>query len=219
MKRLVIAALFAFVSVAAFAQQEVVPRYDVFAGFSYLNTPTVNLNQRGFDGEAGVNVTRWLSLGGDFSAFSGSGTVLGGSTTFAPVLIGVLPPGVNPAVPFSATTYTFAAGPQVEIRHWRVITPFVRPFAGAIHEHAVLAPTPVLLPLLSALPGLTLDQRDTAPFIGFGGGFDFAATQHVGLRLAVDYANTHLFKNLLTDRRNAVRLSIGPSFHWGQLNK
>ena len=166
-----------------------------------------------------MNLNRWLSLGGDFSAFSGSGTVLGGNTTLAPVLGALLPPGVNPAVPFSATTWTFAAGPQIEVRHWRVVTPFVRPFAGAIHEHAVLTAAPQLLTVLSSVPGLTLDQRDTAPFIGFGGGFDFAATQHVGLRLAVDYANTHLFKNLLTDRRNAVRLSIGPSFHWGQLNK
>ena len=41
MRRLIVVTLLALVSAIAFAQQEVVPHYDVFAGFSYLNTPTV----------------------------------------------------------------------------------------------------------------------------------------------------------------------------------
>jgi hypothetical protein len=43
--------LFAFAllfSSMAFAQQDYVPRYDAFAGYSYLNSPKLNLAERGF---------------------------------------------------------------------------------------------------------------------------------------------------------------------------
>ena len=65
----------AFLSSAAFAQQEYVSRYDAFAGFSYLNSPTLNLAERGFNAEFGVNVTRWLALGADYSIFTGHSAI------------------------------------------------------------------------------------------------------------------------------------------------
>ncbi len=51
-----------FISLSAFAQQDYVPRYDAFAGFSYLHSPELNLEERGFNGEFGVNATRWLAM-------------------------------------------------------------------------------------------------------------------------------------------------------------
>ena len=43
--------LLLFISFSAVAQQEYVPRYDAFAGFSYLHSPKLNLEERGFNGE------------------------------------------------------------------------------------------------------------------------------------------------------------------------
>jgi hypothetical protein len=48
MRRFLIAMIFLFSS-AAFAQQEYVPRYDAFTGFSYLHSSKLNLAERGFN--------------------------------------------------------------------------------------------------------------------------------------------------------------------------
>lgn len=60
-------------------------------------------------------------------------------------------------------------------------------------------------------------QTDTQLFFGLGGGFDINVSRLVGLRFATDWVNTHLFSNLLTNRQNDVRFSVGPTFRWGHL--
>jgi len=207
-------------STVAFAQ-DTVPRYDVFTGFSYLSTPKLNLFQRGFNGEAGINVRRWVSLGGDFSVFTGHSSLTAAELDprqLAP-LAGLVPPSVlaGVSVPFDATTYTFTAGPQFNYRHWSAITPFIRPAIGGIHEHVTVKPN---TPLTTALVGLLIpsgEKSDTTVFWGVGGGFDLNPTRHVGVRLAADFVNLKLFSGLLKDRRNAVRFSIGPTFRWGEM--
>jgi opacity protein-like surface antigen len=207
-------------STVAFAQ-DTVPRYDVFTGFSYLSTPKLNLFQRGFNGEAGINVRRWVSLGGDFSVFTGHSSLTADELDprqLAP-LAGLVPPGVlaGVSVPFDATTYTFTAGPQFNYRHWSAITPFIRPAIGGIHEHVTVKPN---TPLTTALVGLLIpsgEKSDTTVFWGVGGGFDLNPTRHVGIRLAADFVNLKLFSGLLKDRRNAIRFSIGPTFRWGEM--
>jgi hypothetical protein len=101
MRRLLVLLLFiVFVAGFALAQQDSVPRYDVFTGFSYLSSPHLNLFQRGFNGEAGVNVRRWVSLGGDFSVFTGHSSLTTSDldprqlAKLAP-LVPLLPPGVS----------------------------------------------------------------------------------------------------------------------------
>ena len=57
-------ALFAVVApVAAFGQGGYVARYDVYAGFAYLHTPSINLSTRGFHIQAAVNTKTWLAMG------------------------------------------------------------------------------------------------------------------------------------------------------------
>src|SRR5215813_3269316 len=70
-KSLVAVLLVLILSAAAYSQQEYVGRFDVFGGFSYFTSPKLNLVERGFNGEAGVNVFRWLAMGFDFSVFNG----------------------------------------------------------------------------------------------------------------------------------------------------
>jgi hypothetical protein len=199
------------------AAQQTVNRFDLFTGYSHLSSPGVSLEQNGFNTSFGVNVTRWLALGADFSVFTGDGSINVADTKVAGLVAPFLPPGIpSPSIPFSAKTYTFAAGPQINIRHFEKVMFFVRPGLGAIHERATLNVPIALQPLLPLIPGISTKMTDTVPFYGFGGGADINASKHVGLRFSVDFVHTSLFSSLL-DSRNAVRFSVGPTFKWGEL--
>jgi len=224
---LILCVLFIFpLTVTAQPAQEYVGRFDAFTGFSYMASPSFNLYQRGFNGEFGVNVTRWLALGGDFSVLNGNTSILPneltpslqqslGAELTGLVMAGEIPPTYVVYMPFNAKTYTFAAGPQVNYRHFKYVTLFFRPDLGAIHENATLKPVdPIQTALVSQLaPGG--NKTDTRIFYGAGGGFDLNASKHVALRVTVDYVHTFLFKDLLKDPRNTVRLSVGPTFRFG----
>jgi len=231
MKYALIGVLAMFVCLPAVAQQTDVNRYTLYTGFDSMISPARSLTEYGFDVDFGVTVRPWLALGGDFGAIgnsiiNGSGTIDGSQTVYAPTLNAAIAagvPGVPPPnqvkVPFKSTTYTFAAGPQFYLRKWQKITLFGRPGLGGIHESADLtfpAGLPQLLTALQlAVP--STHQSDTTWFIGAGGGCDFNVSRRVGLRISVDWVNTHLFSKLLTDRQNYVRFTIGPTFRWGHL--
>jgi hypothetical protein len=187
-------------------------------------SPARNLTERGFDLDFGVTVKPWMALGGDFSAIgdsiiSGKGTINGSETVYAdPVsAIGIPPSSIH--VPFSSTTYTFAVGPQFYWRRFRKVTFLGRPGFGGIHESANLTFPPQLAPVFSllALPIPKSQQTDTTWFLGLGGGVDVNLSRLVGLRFTVDWVNTHLFSDLLINRQNYVRFTVGPTFRWGRL--
>ncbi len=197
------------------AAQQTVNRFDLFTGYSHLSSPSVKLGQNGFNTSFGVNVKRWVALGADFSMFTGDGAIPLSDTKIAAEVAPFLPPGVtNPSIPFSANTYTFAAGPQFNIRHFDKVMFFVRPGLGMLHERATLKGA--LATGLSPLLGISLKQTDTTYFYGVGGGFDVNASKHMGIRFSVDFVHTPLFSSLL-EPRNAVRISVGPTFKWGEL--
>jgi hypothetical protein len=222
-----------FICLPVFAQEDAsINRYTLYTGFDYLISPARNLTQRGFDTDFGVTVKPWLGLGGDFSAsgdaiISGGGTINGSETVYAPKLTaaaGLFPPGVIPApsaiqVPFRSTTYTLAVGPQIYIRKFRKVTFLVRPGLGMMKESANLTLPPglaQLFPLLQ-IPVPKSHQSDTTWFVGLGGGFDLNLSRHVGFRFTADWINTHLFSDLLTNRQNYARFTMGPTWRWGQL--
>lgn len=228
MKHLLVCTLLVFACLPGAAQQLDINRYTLFTGFDYMISPARNLTERGFEADFGVTLKPWLAVGADFSAIgdevlSGAGTISGGETIFAPLLINAAPLGAPPPnavqVPFRSTTYTFAAGPQFYLRKWEKITLFFRPGLGGIHEKAELALAPqfgTLLTLLGAeVPASS--QTDTTIFFGVGGGIDLNVSRPVGLRFAADWVNSHLFSDLLTGRQNYVRFSVGPTFRWGHL--
>jgi hypothetical protein len=226
MRRLLLVFSLLLMSVCAFGQQDYVGRYDVYGGFGYLESPHINLAERGFHTQLGVNPNTWLSLGFDYSVFTGHtsltpnlltlqlqqqlGQVL--ATVPTPILQAVSPI----TVPFDSTTHTFAGGPVLNYRHWKGVTLSVHPSIGAIKESVTLNPTnPVTQGIVAVLaPGGKKD--DTVVFYGFGGMVDLNASRHVGVRLTADFVHDHLFENLLKDGRNTVRFSIGPSFHFGK---
>jgi hypothetical protein len=216
-----------FIPGYAAAQQTYVGLFDLYGGFTYLASPDINLNQRGFHLQAGLNLRTWLAFGFDYSRSTGHTDITQNlltsslqttlSTQFAGLAAaGRLPPGYSLVVPFDATTETFAAGPQIEIRHWKPVTLFVRPSIGAIHEDATLHATdPIAAGVVTQLaPGGS--KSDWTGFYGFGGGTELNFGDHFSLRMQADFVRSHLFSDVLRESRNTVRLSIGPAVHFGR---
>jgi len=219
MKQLLLFFLLMCLSSFALAQQDYVPHYDAFAGFSYLSSPKLNLAERGFDGEFGINLNRWLALGGDYSIFTGHSDIHASDLkkAFQAQLVPLLPLlGPNPAVPFDSTTYTFTFGPQLNFRQMKWIILFVRLAIGGMHETATLKPNTPVLALVTAQLAPSGKKTDVKPFFGVGGGFDLNATQHFGIRFAADFVHVNLFDDLLNSGRNSVRLAVGPTFRFGR---
>jgi hypothetical protein len=218
-----------FTSLSAFSQQNYVGRFVAYGGYAFFDTPSLNLLQNGFDGEFGVNVTKWMALGFDFSVFTGSNGITPGmlansvqqqlaSTIAAGIESGAIPPGYRlTSVPTNSTTYTYSAGPQFNIRKLKQVTFFVRPALGALHESATLNPAdPVTRILVEGLVGPTFHKTDTVVFYGFGGGMDFSLSRHFAVRTSADFVHYNMFSGLLNGGRNSVRFSIGPMFQFGE---
>ena len=212
-------------------QQDYIPRYNLYAGYTFLDSPHVSLFENGFHTQAGVNPTTWLALGFDYS-------VSGGSLKLTPDLLtnklqeelgellagmgeaGLLPPGFSESsisISTNSRTQTFAGGPQLEYRHYKKVTLFLRPSVGLIHEVATPKPTDaVSQQIVLALVGTSGNKTDTVLFYGFGGGVDFNIYKHVGLRVQADLVYDHLFSDTLKDGRYTTRFSVGPFFNVGK---
>jgi hypothetical protein len=211
-------------SVPALGQQAYVPRYNLYAGYTFLDSPHVSLFENGFHFQAGVNPKTWLALGFDYSVSGGSLTLTPDllTPTLQQELAGLLlligaPAGYTVAIPSNSLTQTFAGGPQLEYRHLKKVTLFVRPSVGAIHEVATPQPgtDPYAKAIVTALAP-SGQKTDTTIFYGFGGGVDFNVTKHVGLRVQSDLVYDHLFSDTLKDGRLTTRFSVGPFFNIGK---
>jgi hypothetical protein len=202
----------------AVAQQDYVPHYEVFGSFSYLTSPKLNLVERGFNGSFGVNMNRWLTLGGDYSVFTGHSDIFPQDLTPALQLqlAAVVPPGTLVFLPFDSTTYTFAVGPQFSLRKMKWVTLFARPGLGGLHETATLKPKTPLTALLVAQLVPSGKKTDLELFYGAGGGFEINASRHIGVEATFDWVHVTLFEGFLNSGRNSLRISVGPTFRFGR---
>ncbi len=214
-------------STPALGQQTYVSRYDIFAGYTFLDSPHVSLFENGFHFQAGVSPKTWYSLGFDYS-------ISGGDLTLTPNLLttawqqqlggllqqlaeaGQLPAGYTVAVPSNSRTQTFAGGPQLSYRHFSKVTLFIRPSIGAIHEVATPQPGDPIATIIVAALAPSGKKIDSTIFYGFGGGADFLFSKHVGLRVQADLVYDHLFSDILQDGRLTTRFSVGPCFNLGK---
>jgi len=217
--------LYLLTSIAS-GQQTYVGRYELYGGYMYLDSRLIKLGESGFHTQIGTNLKTWLALGFDFS----TGT---GDTALTPDMLksslrqmvlaklapleaaGLLPANYALSVPLHSHSETFAMGPQLSLRHFSVVTIFVRPDLGAIHESAVLHPTDPIGKGLVAQLAPSGTKQDWTYFYGFGGGVDLNFSKHFSLRLQADFVRDHLFDDVL-DARNSVRFSVGPSIHLGR---
>lgn len=227
LRRAVLACLILFPALAALAQQKDVERYDLYAGFAGFETPELNLAQRGFHFQAGQNLRTWLSVGFDYSEGTGHNTLTPNlllpslqqqlsAEVQALILEGVIPPNYQLVVPTDAFSQTFAFGPQLTYRHYTAITLFLRPSLGAIRQRVTPHPTdPVATAIVAQLVPAG-SKRDWTGFYGFGGGFDWNATRHFGVRAQTDVVYWRLFNDLLANGTWTTRFAIGPTFHFGR---
>jgi hypothetical protein len=212
--------------VRAFCGQDYVGRFDLYNGFTYFNSPDINLSQRGYHLQAGYNAKTWLALGFDYSVVVGTLPLTPSllkpslqasiqAQLLPLVLAGVIPASYQLSVPTNSTTQTFAAGPQLEYRHFSKVTLFVRPSIGAIYEIATPHATDAVSTLV--VHGLAPSGQKTqwTGFYGVGGGLEVNVARHFSLRMQADYVHNTLFTDLLKTARNTTRLSIGPAFHFG----
>lgn len=215
-------------------------KWDMYAGYAYLNTPTNDLTQHGYNMSFGRNLNKWLALGADFSRFNGSGAQAATGTEMAAKLptsvLQTLPPTLLPAlpgiklnVPLEANTTTFAFGTQFQLRKTKWVTPIFRPFLGAFHGRAegdpakiapLVLPTGVTPQQFAAVMGLipqdvlkkAVTQSDTCLGYGVGMGADFNISKPIGIRFTTDYIRTSLFDK----KQNNVRIAFGLIYRFGE---
>ena len=226
MRRSTVILLLLFLSLCVgtcFSQQTTILKYTVYTAFSYLTTPSLNLVQRGFDGDFGMNIRSWLTLGGDFSYNNGASTLLPSSLNtatqakLAPYVPVFQQLGIPIAVPYHSSTYTYEAGPQFNYRHLKKVTLFARPALGALHGVFTAKPdNPYIAQIVSGLLNGKTSSSDTVVFYGFGGGITWEATPHFGIRVASDFVHFNYFSNILDGGRNSVRVTIGTKFNFGK---
>jgi len=224
---ILIAALLLISAPPVWGQQDYISRYDLFTGYTFLDSPHVGLFENGFHAQAGYRLRTWVSLGVDYSISAGDltltpnlllpalqqqlGAELGGLAT-----AGQIPPTYQLVVPAHSRTQTFAAGPQLATHHWQHFTLFVRPSIGAIHELATPHPGDPIAALVASQLAPAGNKTDWTAFYGFGGGIDVLLSKHIAVRTQADLVYDHLFNDLLKDGRFTVRFSAGPCFNFGK---
>jgi hypothetical protein len=216
-----------FVTSPALGQQKYVTRYDLFAGYAFLDSPAVGLFENGFQFQIGARPATWISVGFDYSISAGNLTLTPNllTTTLQQQLgaqleelikEGVIPPTYTLSVPSHSRTQTLAAGPQLAYRHFSKVTLFIRPDFGAIYEVANLRPTDAVSQAIVAELAPSGRKTDWTAFYGFGGGTDLIFSKHVALRVQADLVYDHLFSDLLQNGRWTVRFGVGPCFNFGK---
>lgn len=215
-------------------QQTDVPRFDIFGGYTFLDSPNVSLFENGAGAQFGVRPKTWFTVGVDY-------TFTRGDLTLTPNLLlpslqqtlnaelgqlvaaKQIPAGYNLVVPAHSVTQTVAVGPELVYRHMQHVTLFFRPiFLGMIHESATPKPADPIQSLVvqgfeqSGLLSSNGTKTDNVLFFGFGGGFDVLLNRHFGWRTQADLVHDHLFNDLLQDGRFTVRFSTGPCFNFGK---
>ena len=221
-----VAALF-LVTSPALGQQKYVTRYDIFAGYAFLDSPAISLFENGFQFQIGVRPTAWYSLGFDYSISAGDLTLTPNLLTPALqqqlgaqlaelIKQGVIPPTYMLSLPTHSRTQTFAGGPQFAYRHFSKVTLFIRPEFGGIYEVATPHPTDMVAQAIVKQLAPSGQKTDWTGFYGFGGGTDLIFSKHVALRVQADLVYDHLFNDLLRNGRWTVRFGVGPAFNFGR---
>ena len=186
------------------------PRWEVFAGYSYLRAvPTLADGNRleflnGGSTSIAFNFNRYLGLVGDFGGFNDTRLLLEGTGGVA---------SVDHQVD-SGSVFTFLAGPKFSYRKYSRINPFAQVLFGGVHASAVeLSGCPAGCAALPSLP------VETAFALTAGGGLDIKVLRRFSIRLLqAEYLMTN-FKNLSTGSsatQNDMRLSSGIVFRFGE---
>lgn len=179
--------LLAFLSLcgaSVYAQD--VPKFDVFAGYSYVreNPATSGIDSFSVNGgsaSVAYNATHWLSAVADFGGYH-TNNILG--------------TGVD------GTLSTYLFGPRVSLHRDSRITPFGEVLFGAAH--------------IGGHNGLAFSSSNNSFALTVGGGVDFKVSHRFSVRpVQVDYLLTRFNElGLGAENQNNLRVSTGVVFHF-----
>ncbi|MGA8011465.1 MAG: outer membrane beta-barrel protein [Candidatus Acidiferrales bacterium] len=179
-------------SIGASAQDEA-PKVEAFGGYSYVRVnPGVNrlpgLNFNGGSGSLAYNFTPTLGVVADFGGYHWSQGVV------------------------DATVVSYLFGPKVALRHGP-ITPFAQILFGGVHGSGSVSGV-VLCDARVRPQGTsqcTVSGSENAFAMTAGGGVDWNATTHIGIRLIqAEYLMTRFF----SETQNNARISAGVVFRF-----
>jgi outer membrane immunogenic protein len=192
MKLKVVVCLLAFVSLSlasffgASAYAQDTPKFDLFAGYSYVrenpSTSAVDdFHLHGGSASIAYNANHWLSAVADFGGYH-SNNILG--------------TGID------GTLSTYLFGPRVYFHRDSRITPFGQVLFGVAH--------------IGGSNGLTFSSSNNSFAMTVGGGVDFKISHHFSVRpVQVDYLLTRFDEfGLGAENQNNLRLSTGVVFHF-----
>jgi outer membrane protein OmpA-like peptidoglycan-associated protein len=182
-----------------------VPRFELFAGYSYLRAvPTLAAGNRlmwmnGGSASIAFNVNRYLGLVADFGAYTNSEMRFTGAYTSTV--------DVNNA---NVAAFSYLFGPRVSFRKFDRVTPFLQVLAGGAHANQV------------TLTGCTfsctlLPTQDTFAMTA-GGGLDVRIHRHLAIRvIQAEYLMTRFtsYTTGAAGTQNDMRLSSGIVFRFG----
>jgi opacity protein-like surface antigen len=182
---------------AGLASAQDSPKIEAFGGYSYLraNEGGEGFNFNGGSGSLAYNLTPWLGVVGDVGGYhwSGSGDFAGAD----------------------ATVVTYLFGPKVALRHGP-ITPFAQVLFGGGHFSANEGCSDARVRRNGGVSDCG-NFSENGFAMTMGGGVDWNATSHLGIRLIqAEYLLTK-FDGEGVDGRNTQnndRISAGVVFRW-----
>jgi outer membrane protein OmpA-like peptidoglycan-associated protein len=182
-----------------------VPRFELFAGYSYLRAvPSYTADNRlvwlhGGSTSLVYNLNRAFGLVGDFGAYTNSEIRFAGGYT-----------GTADVDNSNVAVMTYLIGPRFSLRKYNRITPFAQVLFGGVHANKV------------SLADCTVDCRLLPTEDSFamtaGGGLDLKVRAHFAIRLIqAEYLMTKFTNNIsgASGTQNDMRLSAGVVFRFG----
>ena len=162
------------------------PRAEVFGGYSFahLGADGSSANFNGGSASVAYNLFPWLGVVGDFGGYHGDSSFGNGNL------------------------YSYLFGPKVALRHGP-ITPFVQALFGGAHATASVSCDTARVKPQGTVECGSIGENSFAMTVG--GGLDWNATPHIGVRLIqAEYFMT----NFANTRENGARISAGVVFRF-----
>jgi opacity protein-like surface antigen len=178
---------------AGVASAQDYPKFDAFGGYSYLHVSEngVGENFNGGSGSLAYNFTPMLGVVADFGGYHWSG-----------------PFGEDENLTINVVSYLF--GPRVSLRHGK-FTPFAQALFGGAHG-SFNANESCSDARVRGQGGCGSGSTSDNSFsLAVGGGLDWNATTHIGIRLI---QAEYLMTQFLNDTQNNARISTGVTIRW-----
>jgi opacity protein-like surface antigen len=190
----------AFLLFAGVSSAQDFSKIEAFGGYSYLRANDFNtgFNYNGGSGSLAYNFTPMLGVVADFGGYHWSG-------------------GFDDSGNVDSTVVTYLFGPKIALRHGP-LTPFAQVLFGGAHASGSLEGGCESDARVHSQGGCeNVSGSENAFAMTIGGGVDWNATSHIGIRLIqAEYLLTRFssFENEGNNSQNNARISAGVVFRF-----